>query len=289
VKRVPGRATSLASVGLLLALSVLVAALGSTPGPGSGSGSDGSRSAVSVPAPVHNGTGAPIRHPTVPHKPKSTVGDAVSQTFRCMYPERRGGRAPLGIPELTSPPGPGIPQVTATTFCRSTRWYVSLRVGTRTSAPFAVPDDPPIPPFVTVRRFVTLRAGGMPAVLVEREEFGSATIYELFTSESSRVAPVLLVPGRSPVLLLKASSLLDGAGFTCTPSASGEVIRQYSWYIINPLTLRTTAQGDISGDPEVYLETTVYSAASSQTFTSTTDTIVPTGYRTVASFAGDSC
>ena len=217
------------------------------------------------------------------------MGDAVSQTFRCMYPEGRGGRAPRGIPELTSPAATGIPQVTAVTFCRGSHWYVSLRVGAHTSAPFEVPDDPPIPPFVTVQSFVTLRGGSTPAVLVEREEFGSVAIYELFTSTRARVTPVPLVPGQSPVLLLKASSTLDGAGFTCTPSASGEVIRQYSWYIINPLTMRTTAQGSILGDPEVYLETTVYTAVSPQTFTSTTDPIIPTGYTTVKGFDGDSC
>jgi len=206
-----------------------------------------------------------------------------------MYPEGRGGRAPRGIPELTSPAATGIPQVTAVTFCRGSHWYVSLRAGAHTSAPFQVPDDPPIPPFVTVQSFVTLRGGSTPAVLVEREEFGSVAIYELFTSTRARVTPVPLVPGQSPVLLLKASSTLDGAGFTCTPSASGEVIRQYSWYIINPLTMRTTAQGSILGDPEVYLETTVYTAVSPQTFTSTTDPIIPTGYTTVKGFDGDSC
>jgi hypothetical protein len=179
--------------------------------------------------------------------------------------------------------------VTATTFCRNSSWYVSLRVGTRVSAPFEVPDDPPIPPFVTVRRFVTLFSGSIPAVLVQRDEFGSASIYELFTSTGVHVAPVRLLPGGSPVLLLKASSLLDGAGFTCTFSSSGEVIRQYEWYIINATTLKTSAQGDILGDPEAYLETTVYKAASPDAFTSTTDTIVPVGYTTVANVSSDSC
>ncbi len=166
---------------------------------------------------------------------------------------------------------------------------MSLRVGSRVAKPFEVPDDPPIPPFVTVRRFVTIRAGSVPAVLVQREEFGSASIYELFTSTGARIAPVLLVPGGSPVLLLEASSLLDGAGFTCTPSASGEVITQYSWNIVDSLTMRTNAQGDILGDPEVYLETTVYTAASPRTFTSVTDEIDTTGYTSVEDLTGDSC
>lgn len=205
-----------------------------------------------------------------------------------MYPQRSGGSAPRGIPQLTSLES-GVPQVTATTFCRNSSWYVSLRVGTRISAPFEVPDDPPIPPFVTVQRFVTLRAGSIPAVLVQRDEFGSASIYELFTSTGPDVAPVRLVPGGSPVLLLKASSLLEGAGFTCAPSPSGDVIRQYEWYIVNPTTLRLSAQGSILGDPEVYLETTVYNAASPGTFTSTTDPIVPVGYTTVANLSSDSC
>ena len=148
--------------------------------------------------------------------------------------------------------------MTATTFCRSSSWYVSERVGSRVSQPFKVPDDPPIPPSVTVQRFVTLRAGSIPAVLVQREEFGSASIYELFTTAGTTVSPVRLLPGGSPVLLLKASSLLQGAGFTCTASASGEVIDQYEWSIINPTTMQTTAQGNILGDPEAYLETTVY-------------------------------
>ncbi|MGO9343043.1 MAG: hypothetical protein ACLP6E_11065 [Acidimicrobiales bacterium] len=286
MKRVPGRATSLASVGLLLALSVLVAALGSTPGAGSGGPRTGS--SLGVPAQVHRRSGAPDRPLTRTTAPPTAVRQTVSQSFRCMYPEGPGGRAPRGVPELTSSE-PGIPQVTATTFCRGSNWYVSFRVGARTSEPFEVPDDPPIPPHVTVQRFVTVGPGNIPAALVERESFGSASIYELFTSTGNHVAPVLLVPGDSPVLLLQSDELLDGAGFTCTPSASGEVIRQYEWYIINPLTLRTTARGDIEGDPEVYLETTIYTAVSARTFTSSTDAIVATGYTTVESFSGDTC
>ena len=84
--------------------------------------------------------------------------------------------------------------MTAVTFCRASRWYVSLRVGTHTSAPFEVPDDPPIPALVTVRGFLTLRGGSMPAMLVERGKFGSATIYELFTSTRSQVTPAPLIP-----------------------------------------------------------------------------------------------
>ena len=98
-----------------------------------------------------------------------------------------------------------------------------------------------------------------------------------------------LVPGRSPVLLLKASSQTDGAGFTCSSSPSGEVIRQFEWYIINATTLRTTAQGDILGDPEVYLETTIYTAVSPDTFSSSTDAIVPVGYTTVENVSSESC
>jgi hypothetical protein len=291
VKGVPGRATSLASVGLLLALSVLVAALGATAGAGSAaSGTAGPRSGSSlrVPAQAHDRSGAPTPSDTRPSGPTASIRDSVSQTFRCMYPEGPSGRAPKGIPELTSSES-GQPRVTATTFCRSSSWYVSFRVGARTPEPFEVPDDPPIPPHVTVLRLVTIRAGDIPAALVEREDFGSASLYELFTSAGKDVTPVVLVPGDSPVLLLQSDEQLDGAGFTCTPSASGEVIRQYEWYIVNPLTMRTSARGDIEGDPEVFLETTVYSAASDRTFTSTTDAIATTGYQNVESFSGDTC
>ncbi len=291
----PGRATSLASVGLLLALSVLVAALGATPGPSSGQVSSGQRSGASpdrsslgAQTQVHERSGAPSPPLTRPSDPTGSIRDTVSQTFRCMYPEGPGGRAPKGVPELTSSE-PGQPRVTATTFCRSSSWYVSFRVGARTPEPFEVPDDPPIPPHVTVRRLLTIRAGDIPAALVEREVFGSASLYELFTSNGNDVTPVVLVPGDSPVLLLQSDALLDGAGFTCTPSASGEVIRQYEWYIVNPLTMRTDARGDIEGDPEVFLETTIYSAASERTFTSTTDAIATIGYRNVESFSGDTC
>ena len=286
VKGVPGRATSLVSVGLLLGLSVLVAALGATPGSSQGRGRAGT--SLAAPAQAHERPGAQSHRGTGPAHLVPTTGNVVTQSFRCMFPEGAGGRAPRGIPELTSSAS-GVPPVTATTYCRDSSWYVAERIGNRASRPFEVPVDPPIPPSVTVQRFVTLFAGSIPAILVQRDNFGSAQIYELFTSSGARVDPVHLVPGGSPVLLLRASSETQGAGFTCTSSPSGEVIRQYEWYIINATTLRLTAQGDILGDPEVYLETTVYTAVSPDTFTSSTDTIVPVGYTTVENVGSESC
>jgi len=311
VKGVPGRATSLVSVGLLLGLSVLVAALGATPGVSQGGGRAGT--ALAAQAQAHDRPGAQSHPATGPSHPdpatgspttgspttgnpttgnpttgNPTTGNMVAQSFRCLYPEGAKGQAPVGIPELTSS-GSGTPPVTATTFCRDSSWYVAERIGERASRPFQVPVDPPIPPSVTVQGFVPVLAGSIPAILVQRDNFGSAQLYELFTSSGARVDPVHLVPGRSPVLLLKASSQTQGAGFTCTSTPSGEVIRQYEWYIINTTTLRTTAQGSILGDPEVYLETTVYTAASASTFTSSTDAIVPVGYTTVVNVSSESC
>ena len=96
MKRVPGRATSLASVGLLLGLSVLVAALGATPGTGSGGTRSGS--ALAAQTLVHRRTGAHIQGATGPSNHKTTLGDTVSQTFRCLYPEGSGGQALAASP-----------------------------------------------------------------------------------------------------------------------------------------------------------------------------------------------
>jgi hypothetical protein len=92
------------------------------------------------------------------------------------------------------------------------------------------------------------------------------------------VEPMTLSPGGSPVLLLSASSLLQGAGFSCSATLSGEVIRQYEWYVVNPTTFETTTGGKVVGDPSVFLQETVYTVDSAHTFTSETLTTAMRGY-----------
>jgi hypothetical protein len=91
------------------------------------------------------------------------------------------------------------------------------------------------------------------------------------------------------VLLLQDASQLEGAGFTCTTTPAGEVISQYEWYVVNPTTFRTDVRGDVLGDPEVFLQSTIYSATSSETFTSATLPIVAQGYKAAVSLDDDAC
>lgn len=289
----PGRATSLASVGLLLGLSVLVGALGNQAAPGStlplGSSAIG-HSAIGH-STAHSGTRR--RDPRSPDTTETTLGPIETQSFRCPPPTGSVG-AQKGTRVLVS--GQQGPAVTATTFCRGSAWFVSEHVSERTSdrttvvaRPFRVPDDPPIPASVTVEQFVPLRTGTLPAVLVEREQFATASLYELFTLVGHNVEPMLLSPGGSPVLLLRASSELQGAGFRCYDAPSGTVIRQYEWYVVNPTTLETTADGQVLGDPAVFFQTTVYTVSSADTFTAATLTTATRGYQSAEKLSDSSC
>ncbi len=67
------------------------------------------------------------------------------------------------------------------------------------------------------------------------------------------------------------------------------MIRQYDWYIVDPTTLQTGARGQVVGDPAVYLQTTIYTASSSSTFSGTTDPIVTVGYRSVIPLTNEVC
>jgi len=288
---VPGRATSLASVGVLLGLAglaVIVSATGVAPGV-SAAGTAGTNAGAQHPSP-----GAQTVGSTVPALPKSPVTGsikpepAVTQSFRCPAPRRPGSKQVSSIPALTAKQA-GSAAVTATTFCRSSSWYVSESLGAIEAAPFRVPDDPPIPALVPVEGFVPVIPRSVPAVLVRRDKFPNAALYEMFTLAGSGVVPVAIAPGGSPVLLLKAASQLQGAGFTCTPTRSGEVIRQYEWYVVDPTTLETSSTGAVVGNPAVYLETTIYTAQTDGTFSSNTLAIAQLGYNFAESLVDDSC
>ena len=178
------------------------------------------------------------------------------------------------------------------TFCRSSTWYVSEKISgasTVNAAPFRVPEDPPIPTAVTAQRFIPLGGLALPAALVLRERFAGASIYEMFTVVGDKVEPMVLSPGSSPMLFLHASYELQGAGFSCSETSSSEVIRQYQWYVVNPTTLKTDSRGDVTGDPEVFFETTEYDANSANTFTTTTLPIVTRGYRSAEMLSRGSC
>jgi hypothetical protein len=166
---------------------------------------------------------------------------------------------------------------------------VSERVGKVSEKPFPVPDDPPIPPAVLVDRFVHVRPGSLPAVLIQRDDFGDAFLYELVTTVGSNVEPVTLVPGGSPLLLLSGSSMYQGSGFGCSASSGGEVISQYDWYVVDPTDTKTAPDGSLLGDPAVYLQTTVYTASSSSSFSSSTLPIVTVGYKSVKALTGETC
>jgi hypothetical protein len=308
VSTVPGRKTSLASVVLLLLAAMIVAAIGAAPSAGSRSRSAGSGSSPVGRRSVSGSGSAATGHPTGasgatgrgvatggtganPADSDSTplqinVGSSLTNSLVCPSPERR-------VTSVRTVDEPGRPALTASTFCRHSSWYVWERIGPTIAKPFVLPDDPPIPPSVVVSRFVNMVPGSLPAALVERERFGNASLYELLTvdtsTRSSAVAPVALIPGRSPILLLSGSSLLEGSGFSCTDQSSGEVISQYDWYIVNPTTLQTDARGQVIGDPAVYLQTTVYTATSSNTFSATTDPIVTEGYRSVLALTSEVC
>lgn len=289
----PGRASSLASIGLLLALSVLVGALGFQPG----AGPLGNMRAVTPPG--AGPWGAQIKSskthdPSKAHDPKgpkdtgTTIGPVVTQSFRC--PLTIGSAGETGTRQLRSKEAGSI--VFASTFCRESTWYVSERAtgfSTFVAKPFQVPDDPPIPASVTVERFVPLGRALLPAVLVEREVFPGASLYELFTLVGRNVEPMLLSPGGSPVLLLRASSQLQGAGFWCSETPSGEVIRQYEWYVVNPTTLETTPDGKVLGDPSVFFQTTVYTVDSADRFTDLTLATTTRGYMSAKKLSDNSC
>ena len=158
--------------------------------------------------------------------------------------------------------------------------------------PFPVPDDPPIPPAVLVDRFVHVRSGSLPAVLIQRDDFGDASLYELVTAVGPSVEPVTLVPGGSPLLLLSGSSLYQGSGFSCSAGSDGspdEVITQYDWYVVDPTDTTTAPDGSLAGDPAVYLQTTTYSASSSSTFISNTLPISTVGYTSIRTLTGETC
>jgi hypothetical protein len=183
----------------------------------------------------------------------------------------------------------GLPDLVATTLCEDSNWYVSERIGSLVAKSSRIPYDPPIPTSVEVDRFIPVVPSGIPAVLVRLEDYGSASLYELFTAVGSDVQPAELSPGGSPIILLKSTGLFQGAGFRCNSSPFGEVIRQYQWYVINTTTLKMSQSGKVLGDPGVFLQTTVYTAASDAAFSSTTLKIVQKGYDQVSSYTGDSC
>jgi hypothetical protein len=221
--------------------------------------------------------------------PATTIGPVETESYSCP-PATGPDGTQLGTRQLVS--GHAGLVLTASTFCRSSTWYVSERMAGATTVdatPFRVPDDPPIPPSVSAERFVPVVRGALPAVLVQREQFGNASLYELFTVAGRSVEPMSLTPGGSPALFLKATSLLEGAGFECSDAPSGEVIRQYEWYIENPTTLQTGAHGEVIGNPAVFLQTTVYTANSPDTFLSATLPTVSIGYRAAAAFDQDAC
>ena len=166
---------------------------------------------------------------------------------------------------------------------------MSERVGTVSEKPFVVPLDPPIPDAVLVNRFVQTRSGSLPAVLIQRENFGDASLYELVTTVGYSVEPVTLVPGGSPLLLLTDSSTYEGSGFACTTTASGETITQYDWYVVDPTDTRTDADGALVGDPAVYLQTTVYTASSAWSFSSDTLPIETVEYSSVRALTDLTC
>jgi hypothetical protein len=140
-----------------------------------------------------------------------------------------------------------------------------------------------------VNRFVHVRAGSLPAVLIQRDDFGNASLYELVTTIGSNVVPVTLVPGGSPLLLLSGSSLYQGSGFGCDEGKAGEVITQYDWYVVDPTDTKTSPVGSISGDPAVYLQTTVYTARSASTFSIDTLPIDTVGYGSVKGLTDLTC
>jgi hypothetical protein len=180
----------------------------------------------------------------------------------------------------------------ADAFCRGSTWYVSERISAKTSTvavPFRVPDDPPIPTAVTAERFVPLGGSRLPAALVLREQYPGASLYEMFTVVGRYVQPIVLSPGGSSALFLRASYQLQGAGFSCSMTSSGEVIRQYQWYVVNPTTLKTNSRGDVLGNPEVFFEETEYHASSAHSFTSTTLPIVTQGYRSAEKLSNSTC
>jgi hypothetical protein len=202
-----------------------------------------------------------------------------------------GTAAPGHLAVLTSDDAGG-PPLTATTFCRDSEWFVSERTGNASDTPFLIPFDPPLPLSVSVERFIPTVPHDAPALLVERDDLGSASLFELFNAGGGSVEPVVLVPAESPILFLRAASLIDGAGFSCSPepgSSGDEAIRQFEWYIVNPTTLKTTSTGKILGNPAVFLQTTIYTARSAGTFAATTLPIAETAYRSVEALDADSC
>lgn len=281
----PGRATSLATVGVLVGLAGLAVLLSVSTGtpfvrptgraPQSAAGLQPGSGAPSANAPGKSASGPNS------HDSKEMVGTAITERFTCPMvagPEPQLSFALKGLPDLV-----------ATTFCRDSSWYVSERIASLVAKPFRIPYDPPIPASVAVDRFVPVVPGGVPAVLVRLEDYGTAGLYELFTAGGDGVQPAQLSPGASPIMLLRSTGLLQGAGFSCTWSPTGEIIRQYQWYVINPTTLKTSHSGKILGDPGVFLQTTVYAGVSRGSFSSTSLTIVQEGYDQVASYTGESC
>jgi hypothetical protein len=285
VSRLPGRASSLASVGLLFALCVFGAVLGEQ--------QSANRTQAVLPAArvtakaVHQR--AEQRGHEGPRPTATTTVPLVTENFRCPKPTGPDGVQRGTRPISSSQHG----EVLLTdTFCRDSTWYVSARISGRISVvavPFRVPDDPPVPTAVTADRFISLGGATLPAALVLREQFPGASLYELFTVVGRYVEPMVLSPGSSPVLLLKASYELQGAGFSCSDTGSGEVIDQYQWYVVNPTTLKTNARGDVIGDPEVFFETTEYNASSAHSFTATTLPIVTKGYSSAEKLSNTSC
>ena len=290
VIKTPGRLVSLASVGLLFVSAVTVALVGANSGVRSAGTVahvvGASRDSSSAHAANANHPG-PDESESIPLQ--INVGSSLTSSLSCPVPNRP-------VTSVLSTDASGGTELTASTFCRHSRWYVSARLGTTTAKAFVLPDDPPIPPSVIVSRFVDILPGSLPGILVDRDDFGNASLYELLSVRPSRldpkgpeVEPVALAPGASPILLLKGASLLQGSGFTCNEQSSGEVIRQYQWYIVNPTTVQTNPSGQVTGNPAVFLQTTVYSAVSPGAFTDRTLPIATQSYRSVQSFTGQAC
>lgn len=290
MKRTPGRTASLASVGLLFVSAVTFAILGADSGARSGGSvahSVGGGSATSGSHTANASHPDPSASESIPLQ--INVGSSLTSSLACPVPYRP-------VASVLSTEASGRTELTASTFCRHSRWYVWAKLGSTTAKAFVLPDDPPIPPSVVVSRFVNILRGSLPGILVDRDDFGNASLYELLAvrpskldPQASQVEPVALAPGGSPILLLRGASLLQGSGFSCTEQPSGEVIRQYQWYIVNPTTVQTNSSGQVSGNPAVFLETTVYSAVSPGSFTDTTLPIATQGYRSVQSLTGETC
>ncbi len=186
VSRVAGRRISLVSVGMLFVSSVIVAAISGVPSSGSHSSSaaghtatnPGSESAGHAAGAPGSSAGNPGSSELIPLQ--INVGDANTSSLVCPVPQK-------AVTSVRTTDQTGRPALTASTFCRHSSWYVWERIGPTTAKSFALPDDPPIPPQVIVTRFVNVLTGSLPAVLVDRDDFGNAV--PLRAADRPRIHP----------------------------------------------------------------------------------------------------